>query len=147
MLNPKFPFDGNQLILTSDRVVVHSKSDGVFIFGKAMIALSSAQTINLDAEEKILLDCAKIELGHKAETRGQPILLGKVFIDNLVLLLSSLQEAGSLMSAANETDTGGSLMNLSSAGNVIYSTTDRLLGILQNTDHPQNPLSKVTFSR
>ena len=59
MLNPKFPFDGNQVILTSDRVTLHSKTDGVFLFGKGMVALSSTQTINLDANEKILLDCEK----------------------------------------------------------------------------------------
>ena len=147
MLSPKFPFDGNQIILTSDRVMLHSKTDGIFLFGKAMVALSSTKTINLDAEEKILLDCNKIELGHRAEERGQPVLLGKVFIDNLMILLGSLQEAGGLMAAVAETNPGGSFTNLSSAGDAIWSATDRLLNILNNTDNPQNPLSKVTFSR
>ena len=58
MFNPKFPYDGNQLILTSDRIMAHSKNDGIFLFGNKMIALSSIQTINLDANEKILLDNA-----------------------------------------------------------------------------------------
>jgi len=147
MLNPKFPFDGNQIILTSERVTLHSKTDGVFLFGKGMIALSSTQTINLDANEKILLDCPKIELGHKAETLGQPILLGRVFIENIVSLLQTLQEAGSLLSSVSESDSASSFMNVSSAGNTIYSTVSRLMSIFENDESPQNPLSKVTFSR
>ena len=147
MLKQKFPFDGNQVILTSDRVTLHSKTDGVFLFGKGMVALSSTQTINLDANEKILFDCPKIELGSKAEKLGQPILLGKVFIDNIILLLQSLQEASSLLSAVHESNSSVSFMNVSSAGNIIYSQTSRLMDILENKDNPQNPLSKVTFSR
>jgi hypothetical protein len=147
MLNPKFPFDGNQIVLTSERVVVHSKTDGVFLYGKGMVALSSTQTINLDANEKILLDCSKIELGHKAETLGQPVLLGKALIENIRTLLYTLQEAGSLLSTVSESDAASSFMNVSSAGNTIYSTVSRLIAILENVDNPQNPLSKVTFSR
>jgi hypothetical protein len=147
MLNPKFPFDGNQVILTSDRIVIHSKSDGVFLFGKGMVALSSTKTINLDAEEKILLDCNKIELGHQAENRGQPIMLGRVFISNLTILLESLQEAGSLLSTSSESNAAASLMNISSAGDAIFSSAKRLLDILDNEENPQHPLSKVTFSR
>jgi len=147
MLSPKFPFDGNQIVLTSDRVTLHSKNDGVFLFGKGMVALSSTQTINLDANEKILLDCQKIELGHRAEKLGQPILLGTSFIDNMILLLQSLQEAGSLLSSVNESNSATSFINISNAGNTIYSTTSRLMDILESKDSPQNPLSKVTFSR
>jgi len=147
MLKPKFPFDGNQVILTSDRVTLHSKTDGIFLFGKGIVALSSTQTINLDANEKILLDCEKIELGHRAEKLGQPIILGRVFIDNIISLLQSLQEVGSLLSTVNESNTASSLINISSAGNVIYATTSRLMDILESEDSPQNPLSKVTFTR
>ena len=147
MLNPKFPFDGDQIILTSERVTLHSKTDGVFLFGKGIVALSSTQTINLDANEKILLDCPKIELGHKAETLWQPVILGKVFIENMLQLLQTLQEAGSLLSTVSESDAASSFMNISSAGNTIYSTVSRLMAILENEDSAQNPLSKVTFSR
>jgi hypothetical protein len=147
MINPKFPFDGKQIILTSERVMLHAKNDGIFLFGKNMVSLSSTQTINLDCNEKILLDCDKIELGHRAETLGQPILLGRVFIDNFLLLLNSLQEAASLMQSVAETDPAGSFMNIQSAGNTIYSSVSRLSNILETEDNPQNPLSKVTFSR
>lgn len=147
MINPKFPFDGKQIILTSERVMLHAKNDGIFLFGKNMVSLSSTQTINLDCTEKILLDCDKIELGHRAETLGQPILLGRVFIDNFLMLLNSLQEAASLMQSVAETDPAGSFMNIQSAGNTLYSSVSRLSNILETEDNPQNPLSKITFSR
>ena len=86
MYTPQFPYKGNQVILTSDRVMIHSKNDAIFIFGKQAVSLSSPQTINLDASQKILLDSPKIELGHKAETDGEPVILGKTFNRQLTQL-------------------------------------------------------------
>jgi hypothetical protein len=147
MINPKFPFDGKQIILTSERVMLHAKTDGIFLFGKNMVSIVSNQTINLDSSEKIILDCDKIELGHKAETLGQPVLLARTFIDNLILLLNSMQEAASLLQTVSETDAAGSFINIQSAGNTLYSSVSRLQDILENEDNPQNPISKVTFTR
>ena len=62
MFKPVFPYKGNQLILTSDRVTIYSKNDAVFIFGKEAVSISSVKTINLDANEKILINCTKIRI-------------------------------------------------------------------------------------
>jgi hypothetical protein len=51
------------------------------------------------------------------------------------------------MQSVAETDPAGSFMNIQSAGNTIYSSVSRLSNILETEDNPQNPLSKVTFSR
>ena len=83
MLTPQFPYKGNQIIISSGRVVVHAKDDAVFILGKQAVGISSPKTINLDSNEKILLNCSKIELGYKAESQGEPIILGKTFTREL----------------------------------------------------------------
>ena len=90
MFKPVFPYKGNQLILTSDRVTLHSKTDAIFLFGKEAVSLSSVKTINLDSKEKILLDSKIIELGPKAQTLGEPIILGETFTTQLILLLNNL---------------------------------------------------------
>lgn len=147
MLNPQFPYRGNQIIISSDRLLFHSKQDAIFLFGKQMIALSSTQTINLDAKEKVLIDCDKIELGNKAEELGSPVLKGKILLDQLQLLLIDLQQAASLLQTVSETDSGGSFQNIAQAGNLIFSSCQKAVGIFKNENHPQNPLSKNTYTR
>ena len=67
MYRPVFPYKGNQLILTSDRVTLHAKNDAIFLFGKQAVGLSSPNTINLDAGTKIILAGPVVELGNKAK--------------------------------------------------------------------------------
>ena len=71
---PQFPYKGDQIILSSDRVLLHSKNDSVFLFGKQAVSLSSTKTINLDAIDKVLISTNKIELGNEAEALGEPLV-------------------------------------------------------------------------
>lgn len=143
IFEPKFPYKGNQLIISSDRVILHSKSDAIFLFGKQAVSLSSTKTINLDAFEKVLIDCKIIELGSKAETLGQPVVLGRDLNTQLTILLTNLANAGTLMAQASETDLGASMQLLASAGQIINEEASRLTQVLNSGVI----LSKNTFTR
>ena len=106
MIKPAFPYRGKEIIVTSDRVTLHSKTDGIFLFGKATVGLSSVGTINLDSKEKVLIDAPKIELGHKAEENGEPVVLGKQLSTMLQSVLIALQMAGSDLQKFGATDAG-----------------------------------------
>jgi hypothetical protein len=140
---PKFPYKGNQLILSSDRVLLHSKSDAIFLFGKQAVSLSSTKTINLDAFDKVLIDCKIIELGSKAQTLGQPVVLGRNLNTQLTVLLTNLANAGTLMAQASETDLGASMQLLANAGQIINEEASRLVQVLNSG----TILSKNTFTR
>jgi hypothetical protein len=140
---PKFPYKGNQLILSSDRVLLHSKSDAIFLFGKQAVSLSSTKTINLDAFDKVLIDCKIIELGSKAQTLGQPVVLGRNLNTQLTVLLTKLANAGTLLAQASETDLGASMQLIASAGKIINKESSRLVQLLKKG----NILSKNTFTR
>ena len=147
MLSPEFPYKGNQIILSSDRVTLHSKNDGIFLFGKRMVALSSKETINLDATEKIILDSDMIELGHNARVLGQPVILGDTFIRQMKDLLQAIQQAGSLLNSVAETDPGASYINMSTAGDYLYREAQKMRTYLDSPTSPQYPLSKNTYTR
>ena len=147
MLSPEFPYKGNQIILSSDRVLLHAKSDGIFLFGKRMVALSPKETINLDATEKIILDSDLIELGHNARTLGQPVILGNIFISQMKDLLQAIQQAGNLLSSVAESNPGASYMNMSTAGNNLRDAAKKMKGFLESPSGPQYPLSKNTYTR
>lgn len=91
MFVPQFPYLGNQVILSSGRVVHHSYDDFIFLFGKKGVAVSSPATFTVDANERTIIASPKVELGYQAETNGEPVLLGRSTIVQLGLLLDAIK--------------------------------------------------------
>lgn len=143
MFTPTFPYKNNQIILSSDRVTIHSKNDAIFLFGKEAVSLSSVKTINLDANEKILIDCKKIELGNRAEVLGHPLVLGRTLNVQLITLLRNLSIAGMMLSQASESNLGATMPLIAAAGKTISQECNRLVNVLQRG----KILSKNTFTR
>jgi len=144
MIIPEFPYKGNQIILTSDRVTLHSKKDGVFLFGKATVGLSSVGTINLDSKEKVLIDSPKIELGNKAEQFGEPVPLGNSLqsvLSDMNDVLTLLSNAMSKASGTDDTSTAMSLATIQVAG----STS--LISLKDVQSRLQNILSQTTYTK
>jgi hypothetical protein len=106
MLKPEFPYKGNQIILSSDRVVLHSKNDAVFLFGKAAVGLSSTKTINLDANEEVYVSSPKIYLGNIPNfTEGfQPAVKGNDLSQELYEVFVKMVGLLDQLSTINETN-------------------------------------------
>lgn len=145
MYRPVFPYKGNQLILTSDRVTLHAKNDAIFLFGKQAVGLSSTNTINLDASNKVIVAAPVIELGNKAQSLGQPVVLGDNLNQQLRSLLAALSAIGTLLAQSSESNLGATMQNIASAGKLINTESNRILQALE----PSNSviLSKNTFTR
>lgn len=90
MYTPKFPYLGNQVIITSGRVVNHSYDDFIFLFGKKGVSISSPATFTVDANERTIIASPKIELGYQAESRGEPVLLGSSTVTQLGFLIDAI---------------------------------------------------------
>jgi hypothetical protein len=73
---PKFgvEYSGNHVIISSDRVTLHSKTDSIFLFGKQCVSLSSIGTINLDASSGIILETPSVRLG--SHIAKEQVILG-----------------------------------------------------------------------
>ncbi len=147
MLSPEFPFKDNQIILSSDRVMIHSKSDAIFLFGKGAVSLSSPQTINLDSNEKVLIDSPKIELGNRAEELGEPVVKGVELTIILQQMMTALTNAGVLLSQVSDSEPGASAQAISSAGQIISEETTRLISVLGLSPQTSPILSNVTYTR
>jgi hypothetical protein len=144
MIIPEFPYKGNQIILTSDRVTLHSKKDGVFLFGKATVGLSSVGTINLDSKEKVLVDAPKIELGNRAEEFGEPVPLGNSLqsvLSDMNDVLNLLSNALSKANGTDDTSTALSLATIQVAGSTSLITIRNIQSRLQNI------LSQTTYTK
>ena len=143
MFKPEFPYKGNQIILSSDRVMLHSKSDAIFLFGKQAVSLSSTQTINLDAIEGVKIDSPNIELGHEAKVLGEPVILGRTLTIQLQILLNSLIQIGGNLSKASSENLGPTMSDIAGAGKLLIGTAQSF----QNALIAESILSKNTFTR
>jgi len=139
MIKPEFPYKGNQVIITSERLLFHSRKDGIFLFGKATIGLSSVGTINIDSNEGIKMNAPYIELGLNAKSLGESVILG----DTLVSMLTDLNGALSLLAnglskvdGSSEESVATSLSILSTVGGSLVTATktfnDRLNTVLSD---------------
>jgi hypothetical protein len=147
MITPEFPYKSNQIIISSDRVTLHSKNDVAFILGKKMVAIASNETVNIDAKEKILLDSDKIELGSQAEVKGEPVVLGYKLVNILVDMVITLNNVGSQLAAVSKSGDAASWAIVQESGLDLTNMADRLLGLLSDTEGPRFLLSKNTYTR
>jgi uncharacterized protein (DUF2345 family) len=145
VFRPVFPYKGNQLILTSDRVTLHSKNDAIFLFGKQAVGLSSPETINLDAGKKIILAGPIIELGNKAQDLGQPIVLGNSLNQKLLSLIDTLNSVAILLAQVSTSQQGKSMESIRQAGQLL--SQQMLLLNQQLNPSSSEILSKNTFTR
>ena len=103
MIKPQFPYLGNQCIITSDRVTLHSRKDGIYLFGKATVCLSSPGTVNIESNEALKISAPIIELGLNARLLGQPLVLGLELSELLDELIQALQVVAVALSKADGT--------------------------------------------
>jgi hypothetical protein len=147
MISPQFPFKEKQIIVTSDRVTIHSKSDAIFLFGKGAVSLSSPQTVNIDANEKMLVYSPKIYLGNEAELKGDSVVKGRELTAILNNLLTSINQAGVLLAQCSDSDPGSSMQAIAAAGASLATESQRLMFVLGMTPETNPIMSNVTFTR
>lgn len=138
-----FPYTGSQAIISSDRVMLHAKKDTIILAGKRAISLCSAETINLDANESIKIDCDNIQLGHEAEALGENVILGRTLVNQLKGFCISLQAIGQELSRVAESKDAiaASMTIIMHQGNELDVAATDLLNSLDST------LSQNTFTR
>jgi hypothetical protein len=142
MYIPVFPYKGDQVIITSDRVQLLSRTDGIFLFGDKTVSLSSPLTINIDSGVKVLINSPKIELGEAAESTGEPVVKGNELVKQLKVLTEAITRFGDLLDTVSETDIAGSMFTIAKSGGNQLATTSRKVNV-----QIDRILSKVTYTK
>jgi hypothetical protein len=143
MIKPQFPYLGNQCIITSDRVTLHSRKDGIYLFGKATVCLSSTGTINIESNEALKMSAPVIELGLNARLLGQPLVLGLELSELLDELIQALQVVAVALSKADGTSeeaVADSFDDIKVSGESLVQATDNAVAAIENI------LSKNTYT-
>jgi hypothetical protein len=131
---PEFPYLGEQIIINSGRVILNSKDDSVFLFGKKAIGFSSAGTINFDADDSIIVNTPKLYLGIGAE---EPLVKGT----QLTIMLGDILEALRVLSAqldGTQDSNGVFLTNIITASDSLSKSVSRIKSRLKDIISEQN---------
>jgi len=130
MYVPEFPYKGKQIIVSSGRVIVHAKSDGVFLFGKKNVGISSGGEVHIDAYGEIFLDAPKISLGSKIDPQRmiglEPVLLGYKTNQILIRLSEALEELAQSLGTVSESDVPGSMFRLATSGPLLLNAAQAM---------------------
>jgi len=105
-------YNKSQIILNSGRLLFNAKDDAIILAARKAISLSSANTINLDADKDIILNSETlIHLGitnsENASKKEESILLGDTTIENLENVFSALQSVSNSLSKIYDEKGGG----------------------------------------
>ena len=142
MYTPQFPYTGNQAIITSGRVTIHSYDDFVFVLGKKGVAISSPATFTVDANERTIIASPKIELGYQAEIVGEPIMLGKTTVQQLGRLLDAIEALGNALNGLRIGQVDTAIPVIVQTSKVLGSTAKSVKAQLNS-----KCLSKTTYSK
>jgi hypothetical protein len=142
MYVPQFPYTGNQVIITSGRVTHHSYDDFIFLFGKKGVAISSPATFTVDANERSIIASPKIELGYQAESKGEPVLLGRSTAVQLGFLLDAIQNLSDALSKMSAEELETSIAGILQTSVVLSGTAKTVKAQLNNAC-----LSKNTYTK
>lgn len=124
---PSFPYQGSQILISSDRVVLHSEDDSIFLFGKKAIGLSSVGRVNIDTKEGTTINAPEIELGLQARTVGEPVAKATAIVDKLSRVLNDLsQVAQALQSITLEGSTPAIIATSTVLAETCKSVSDSL---------------------
>lgn len=142
MYTPQFPYTGNQVIISSGRVLHHSYDDFIFLFGKKGVAISSPNTFTVDANQKTIIASRKIELGYRAEVTGEPVMLGRTTAVQLGRLLDAIQNLSDALNQLKVGEMEVALPLIVQTSNVLSSTAKAV-----KTQLGTNCLSKTTYTK
>ena len=123
-------YSGNQLILSSGRLVFNSSADHILLSSKKSVNLNAATSINIDAPDTII-QSTNVYLGSKDAT--QPVLLGNTTVQLLNQLITNLNAFMNVCTSVVGTAPGTPLGPLNMAASQMITTLNQLQSNLEGT--------------
>jgi hypothetical protein len=131
---PTFPYLGEQIIINSGRVILNSKDDSIFLFGKKAIGFSSEGPINFDTEDEIIINSSKIYLGLDAD---EPIIKGQQLVNLLNRLLDSLNSFSQVIQTSTDS-IGIPIIAAQTAGGTLTKDIIKIKTLINTITSKQN---------
>ncbi|HEX5187105.1 MAG TPA: hypothetical protein VFV86_09470 [Nitrososphaeraceae archaeon] len=118
----------SQTILNADRLLLNSKKDDVLIFAKSNIELYTKNVINLNGDERVVIDSPRIFLGldKNKELPTEPVLLGNKTVLLLNDLIKELTIFCNKLSQAKSTPQGTPILEITTAASAMATKLNKI---------------------
>lgn len=116
---PKFPYLGDQVTVSSGRLIFHAKDDSAFIFAAKAISLATSGSMHVNASEGTFVNSPTIELGLNAT---EALIKGNTFVMNQKVLYSQLQQFVNAVGGISETELELAAVEINKAATVLSRT-------------------------
>ncbi len=90
---------GNQMLLTSDRLIIDSRKDTLCLTSFDDIEMGSAANVNIRAAKSAVIDSTKVYIGKGADKETEPMVLGtqlKELLEKLIDGIGQLNVSGTI---------------------------------------------------
>jgi hypothetical protein len=121
-----------QIIITSNRILINSKDDHVLLSGAKSIGLSSKSSVNIDAKNTFIVKSPKIILGTNDESQASPLLLGDKTVNLLSSILIDMQTLCTQFSVLASLPPGVPFVPLNTAAIQVNTNLQKYQGQLQS---------------
>jgi hypothetical protein len=148
MYIPEFPYSGKQVVVSSDRVHIYAKNDSAVIFGKRAVIISTPAQVHINSNDTVIVDSPTVELGNDAKSIGEPVILGRKFILQLVEFLNTVNRCGVILGGVGESNIGDLASKLVDVGDILASKSEQLKTYIEvDINLESKVLSKTTYTR
>jgi hypothetical protein len=136
---PIFPseYQGKQIIINSDRILINSKEDSILLSSKKSVNLNSVESVNIDSP-KTIISSKDIKLGDKNATES--VILGDSFLNDFKLLLTDLIGLSSVLNTVGTPIPGQPNVAVTAASQLLNK---RAAQILSKIDSFKSKTSKT----
>jgi hypothetical protein len=135
----EFPYKGNQVLVSSDRVMLYSKKENILLFSRQDVGLSANNNIILNSSKIVSVESPRIELG--GESAKEQAILGNAFTTEFIRLLKTFVDAAALLKDSGDGRKAVRAQKTRVASTKMQDASQAMLNFL-NTD---NHLSKITY--
>ena len=94
-----YGYNGNQLLLHSDRVTINSKLDDIYLSSIKDIHIGTGRHLTISANEDLVINSQRIVLGNP-EVEGEPMILGTTLLELLKETLAVLKSSQGICQGA-----------------------------------------------
>jgi hypothetical protein len=126
---PNFPYTGDQVTVSSGRLIFHAKDDTAFIFASKAISLATSGSLHVNATDGVFMNGSTIELGLNAQ---EQVIKGNTAVTNWKVLYKQLQQFVNAVGGMSQTELELSVIEISKAASVLSSTIENQLDTLDD---------------
>ena len=104
-----YDYNNEQILMTSDKITINSRSDSMFLSSFKDIVLGSGNNLIIKTKNETVIESSNIYLGENSKSENEPLVLGnklKDFLKEILDIIQSVKVTGTIAGISGPIDAG-----------------------------------------